>query len=311
MVEACNYGHLHIVEWLLQNFYHMCLNPQLLMREAGRNGWSNIFLWLIDNYFFKTSNKLMATKEAIVNGKLGIVKLMFSRMSKSDFDISDLPEKTFTDSNNEEVVSFVLHHCDPIKLDISTIMINACKFGWTETVQYILDEKLFSSCDLNLAFAKACENGELEIVKALADKCNLQNLKMEKTIISVCIKGWDEVALFLLDKFEHTRLDIANALIEACRHGEIDVAQAILRKVKHTLLDVKTALDKACENHMHEELVLLILKNINQNQVDLKTVKKQAIRHKWREVQFAIPGVDTEDLNEAEQDTGTDFIVIS
>ncbi|VDI58120.1 Hypothetical predicted protein [Mytilus galloprovincialis] len=124
---------------------------------------------------------------------------------------------------------------------------------------------------------------------------------------SVAVKGWDEIALFLLDNFEHTRLDIGNALIEACRHGEIDVVQAILQKVNNNLLDVKAALNKACENHMHEELVLWILDNIDQQKVDLKNVKTQAGRHKWRKVQFSIQDVDND---EVVQEIETDNIII-
>ncbi|CAG2189680.1 unnamed protein product [Mytilus edulis] len=185
-------------------------------------------------------------------------------------------------------------------------------FIWMERhSNFILDNDLGSRCDLSLAFNTACDNGELEIVQLLLDKVDPHILTaVEKAMHSVAVKGWDEIALLLLDDFEHTRLDIGNALIEACRHGEIDVVQTILQKVNNNLLDVKAALNKACENHMHEELVLWVLDNIDQQQVDLKNVKTQAGRHKWRKVQFSLTKEDIEDLNQAEQETETDNIII-
>lgn len=153
-------------------------------------------------------------------------------------------------------------------------------------------------------------NGEAEIVQLLIVNVNHKIFDVQKAMLSTCIKGWDEIAVLLLDNFEHTQLDIDNALIEACRQGEIYVVQAILRKIKHNLLDIKTALNGACENHINEELVLWILKNIDHEQLDLTNVRRRAVRHKWRTVQLEIPEVDIEDLNQIEHETETDCIVI-
>ncbi|CAG2216546.1 unnamed protein product [Mytilus edulis] len=146
---------------------------------------------------------------------------------------------------------------------------------------------LTAFCDFKSAFNTACMNGEAEIVQLLIVNVNHKIFDAQKAMLSTCIKGWEEIAVLLLDNFEHTQLDICNALIEACRHGEIDVVQAILRKIKHhNLLDIKTALNGACENHMHEDLVLWILKNIDHEQLDLTNVRRKAVRHNWRKFNF-------------------------
>lgn len=106
------------------------------------------------------------------------------------------------------------------------------------------------------------------------------------------------------------RTHTARYLQRACRNGEIYVVQAILRKVKHNLLNIKTALNGACEHHMHEDLVLWILKNIDHEQLDLTNVRRKAVRHNLRTVQLEMPEVDIEGLNQIEQESETDYIVI-
>ncbi|CAC5391352.1 unnamed protein product [Mytilus coruscus] len=312
MTEACTYDRLHIAEWLLQNVHYQLFDIPMLLQEAGRNGWIHIFCSLLQNFHFDKSDMHTATSQALENGHLKIAELVISTVGKECFSFSSFSDNTYIGANKEGVVNFLLHNIDPRCLDIATLMTNACLFGWKDIVTFIVDNDLTSLCDLSLAFNTACDYGELKIAQHLLEKVGLHILTtVDKTMHSVAVNGWDEIAVLLLDKVEHTRLDIGNALITACRHGEIDVAQAILRKVERHMLDVKTALNKACENHMHEELVLWILENIDQEQVDLKTVKIQAIRHKWRKVQFAIPDVDIEDLNQVEQETGTVCIIIS
>ncbi|VDI44552.1 Hypothetical predicted protein [Mytilus galloprovincialis] len=311
MTEACTYGQLHIAEWLLQNVHCRLFNIPMLLQDAGRNGWVNIFGWLLLNFHFDKSDMHIATSQALENSHLEIAELVISNVGGKGFDFSSLSENAYVGANKEGVVNFLLHNIDPKSINIATIMTNACLFGWKDIVTFIVDNDLRSLCDLSLALNTACDNGELEISQLLLDKVDPHILtNIDKAMHSVAVKGWDEIAILLLDKVEHTRLDIGNALIEACRHGEIDVVQAILRKVDSNMLDVETALYKACENHMHEELVLWILENIKHKQVDLKSVKKRAIRHKWRKVQFALTKVDIEDLNQVEQETETDNIVI-
>ncbi|CAG2206354.1 unnamed protein product [Mytilus edulis] len=308
MTEACTYGQLHIAEWLLQNVHCRLFNIPMLLQEAGRNGWANIFGWLLQNFHFDKSDMHIATSHALENGHLEIAELGITKIDKEGFDFSSLSENVYAGANKEAVVNFLLHNIDHRSIDIDTIMTNACLFGWKDIATFIVDNDLSSRCDLSLAFNIACENGELEIVELLLENVDPYILTtVDKAMHSIAVKGWDEIALLLLAKVKHTRLDIGNALIEACRHGEIDVVQAILRKVNNNLLDVKAALNKACENHMHEELVLWMLENIDQEQVDLKTVKTQAIRHKWRKVQFSIQDVDN---NEIVQEIETDNIII-
>lgn len=76
MVEACTYGRLDIVKWLLQNCNYKYFNPPILLKETGRNGWTHIFFSLITNFQFYNSDLQLATKEALVNGHPNIVKLM-------------------------------------------------------------------------------------------------------------------------------------------------------------------------------------------------------------------------------------------
>ncbi|XP_071123571.1 uncharacterized protein [Mytilus edulis] len=309
MTEACTYGHLHIAKWLLQKVHYKLFNIPMLLQESGRNGWINIFRSLLQNVKFDKSDIHNATSQALENGQLKIADLALSKVGKAGFDFSSLSEKAYTSANKEGVVKFVLFNCDPSIIDIATIMTNACLFGWKDIATFIIDKNLTSVCKLSLAFNTACENGELEIAQLLLDKVEPYILtSVDKAMCSVAVKGWDEIAVLLLEKVEHSRLDIGNALIEACRHGEIDVVQAILQKVDNAMLDVETALNKACESHMHEKLVLLMLENIDQ--VDLKTVKKQAVRHKWWKVQFALTKVDIKDLNQVVQETETDNIII-
>ncbi|CAG2227427.1 unnamed protein product [Mytilus edulis] len=308
MTEACTYGQLHIAEWLLQNVHCRLFNIPMLLQEAGRNGWANIFGWLLQNFHFDKSDMHIATSHALENGHLEIAELGITKIDKEGFDFSSLSENVYAGANKEAVVNFLLHNIDHRSIDIDTIMTNACLFGWKDIATFIVDNDLSSLCDLSLAFNTACDNGELEIAELLLKKVDPHILTaVDKAMLSVAVKGWDEIALLLLDKVEHARLDIGNALIEACRHGEIDVVQAILRKVNNNLLDVKVALNKACENHMHEELVLWVLDNIDQQQVDLKNVKTQAGRHKWRKVQFSIQDVDND---EVVQEIETDNIII-
>ncbi|XP_052065566.1 uncharacterized protein LOC127705288 [Mytilus californianus] len=311
MVEACTYGRINTAEWLLHNVKCQCFNLPLLLQEAGRNGWINIFCWLLRKVKFRTCDMHVATNEALANGHLHIVEMMLPVIGKKWLDLSSFSEKIYLDSMKEAVLKFLLHHFDPNLLDIATVMTKACTFGWKDTAVFIIDNDLSSQCDFTLAFNKACDNGETGIVKLLLEKVDRQILNVKKAMLSVAVKGWDEIAVLLLDKVEHTRLDIGNAFIEACRHGEIDIVQVILRKVDNNMLDIKTAFNKACENQMHEELVLWVLENIDQKQVDLKAVKKRSIRHKWWKVQFVLTKVDTEDLNQIEQDIETDCIVIS
>ncbi|CAC5391347.1 unnamed protein product [Mytilus coruscus] len=309
MTEACTYGRLHIAEWLLQNVHYQLFNIPILLQEAGRNGWINIFGWLLQNFHFDKSDMHVATSKSLENGYLEIAELGIAKVGKEGFDFSSLSDNVYVGANRKGVVNFLLHNIDPKCIDIATIMTNACLFGWKDIVTFIVDKDLTSLCDLSIAFNAACDNGELEIAQYLLEKVDPHLLTtVDKAMHSVAVKGWDEIAILLLNKFEHTRLDIGNALIETCRLGEIDVVQAILGKVDTTMLDVKTALNIACENHMHEELVLWILENIDREQVDLKTVKIQAIRQKWKKVQFAIPEVDNEDLNQVEQETESDNI---
>ncbi|XP_052065565.1 uncharacterized protein LOC127705286 [Mytilus californianus] len=331
MIEACTHGHLCIANWLLNNCNYQCFNLQLLLKETGRNGWTHIFVWLVTNFHFYISDLQIATKEALVNGNLEIIKLMLLVVGRDAFDLSSLSNEEFADLKNENVVNFVLRHFDSRCLDLNTIMANACKFGWIDIVAFIIDndsnclsdsaldlidissfitgKHVNCLCDFTSAFNTACDNGEAEIVQLLIVNVNHKIFAVQKAMLSVCIKGWDEIAVLLLDKVKHTRLDIGNALIEACRHGEIDVAQTILRKVDTTMLDAKTAVNIACENHMHEELVLWVLENIHQKEVDLKTVKIQAIRNKWRKVQFALTKVVTKDLNQVDKESATDSII--
>ncbi|CAG2216549.1 unnamed protein product [Mytilus edulis] len=306
-------GRHEIIDWLLQNVDYHCFHPPFLLHEAGRNGWMNFICCLVNTCQFHTSDLHVATSEALANGHLQIVEWMVSVLGRECIDITSIADKINLDSGNEAVVKLIFEHFDPRVLDVATVFTNACKFGWKDTISFIVDNDLSSLCDFTLAFNKACDNGEMEIVKLLLEKVDHQILNVNEAMLSVAVKGFEEIALLLLEKVEHTGLDIGNALVEACCHGEMGVVQAILRKVDNNMLDVETALNKACENYMHEKLVLWVLENIDQEQADLKTVKIQAIRHKWWTVQFALIKVDTEDLyevNQVKQETETHNIVL-
>ncbi|XP_071123572.1 uncharacterized protein [Mytilus edulis] len=332
MLEACTYGRLDIVKWLLQNYNYKYFNLPLLLKETARNGWTHIFSRLITHFQFYNSDLQFATKEALINGNQRIIKLMLLVVGRDALDLSTPLIEELADTETEIVVNFILRNFDLRRLDLSKIMTNACKFGWQNIASFIINndsnclcdsalglidissfitgKHVNCLCDFTSAFNTACMNGEAEIVQLLIVNVSHKIFAVQKAMLSTCIKGWDEIAVLLLDNFEHTQLDICNALIEACRHGEIYVVQAILRKIKHNLFDIKTALNEACENHMNEDLVLWILKNIDHEQLDLTNVRRKAVRHNWRTVQLEMPEVDIEDLNQIEHETETDYIVI-
>ncbi|CAG2206351.1 unnamed protein product [Mytilus edulis] len=208
---------------------------------------------------------------------------------------------------------FNLKHCDQYRLQAA--MTEACTYGRLHIAEWLLQNVHDQLLNIPMLLQEAGRNGWIKMFSSLLQHFHFDKSDMQIATSQALENGHLGIAELGIKKLakktqSNTRLDIGNALIKACHHGEIDIVQAIIRKVDTSMLDVKTALNEACANHMHEELVLWILENTDHEQLDLKNVEIKAVRHHWRTTQFAIAKVDTEEFDQVEQDTETDYIVI-
>ncbi|VDI58241.1 Hypothetical predicted protein, partial [Mytilus galloprovincialis] len=132
------------------------------------------------------------------------------------------------------------------------------------------------------AMKNACMSGETEIVKLFLDKVDISLLGLRIDIVISCQKGWDEIVSLLLERVDHSLFDFTAAMNEACRCGEADIVELLIQKVDHKFFNFENAIKEAFQSHLNENLVLILLKYINNSTWDIEGMSKKARENGWR-----------------------------
>ncbi|VDI57812.1 Hypothetical predicted protein [Mytilus galloprovincialis] len=284
MDEACTYGRYEIVKFLLENVDSRLFDTKLVFEKACGYGWKDITLWLFDNIDNISIDLKSCMFEVCAQGRIEIAELLFSKYGANYFDVNILIGISCKNSDNAGVVVFLIDNFDLTQVHKDIIIRNACKYSWTEIVKLLTDVCKHNKNIMEEAMTNACKSGETEIVKLFLDKVDISLLGVNINMIISCQKGWDEIVSLLLERVDHSLFDFTGAMSEACHCGEADIVELLVQKVDNKFFNFENAIKEACQSHLNENLVLILLKYINNSTWDIEGMCKKARENGWRKV---------------------------
>ncbi|CAC5366439.1 unnamed protein product [Mytilus coruscus] len=272
MNEACCYGYLDVVTFLLENTDHKKLD----LMKAVNNAYSQI--WDEDDI-----NEFRKKREHLI-------KLI---LEKADHDLLVLKEIM-----NEaclcgylDVVTFLLENTDHKKLDLMKVVNIAYRPFWHED-----DED-----DINKIRKK-----KVHLIKLILEKADHDLLVLKEIMNKACCYGYLGVVTFLLENTDHKKLDLMKAVnnaysqfwheddeddINEIRKKKVHLIKLILEKADHDLLVLKEIMNKACRCG-YLNVVTFLLENTDHKKLDLMKAVNNAYRPFWGEDD------DEDDINE-------------
>jgi hypothetical protein len=181
-------------------------------------------------------------------------------------EISALEAK-FTGSKYREFYNQVSYDTT---VKLCSVLLDACKFGHLDIVQWLEYTSSFCQYELKVAFSSACEHNQLDVAKWLAaHKYMNKNIAMSNSnavFSKACQNGHFDLVKWLTIKFKITRMDVFMdekfALLCTCIGGHLTILQWLIEHFGLNVVDFTIneceSIRAACRNG-HLEIVRFLV----------------------------------------------------
>lgn len=137
--------------------------------------------------------------------------------------------------------------------DLTDVFENACRFGYTEMVKFLLSHNINDSAKEN-GLSSACHSGKIDIIKLLAPK---DPIVLYRELNNACRTGHIEIVDLLISMGADPILNI-NILSAICRFGRFDILQRFKLDISKSLANY--VFIDACDGGNIEIIKLLLSK---------------------------------------------------
>ncbi|VDI78002.1 Hypothetical predicted protein [Mytilus galloprovincialis] len=214
MIAACINGWMDILNWILEKTDYMLLNIGCAIIEACAAGNISIV-----QLFFSTFEKEMFDKhklstricEKVSNEK--VVLFLLENLNADGFQMDNILNKA-SGFGWLEVVNWIMDNGPDINT-VGAAFENACKSCEIDIVNCLQDK--ISRDNIQTGLLTACKSGFEEIVEVLLDNPNHEHLDMATLLSEACRCGEQTVVEVLLRKVDNALFDKRTAINEACR----------------------------------------------------------------------------------------------
>ncbi|VDH89333.1 Hypothetical predicted protein [Mytilus galloprovincialis] len=318
--QACRYGCLDIVTFVLDNIDHEILDVNeaisisysLLGDNEDDDNKRQKYEPLIKLILKKVNSESLDLKkilnQACRYGLSDILTLLLETIDHEQLDVMQAVNRLYSskciyydDVNNkrkkyETLIKLILEKVNHESLDLEKVLNQACRFSYLDVVSFMLQ---------NIDHEKLVPNKAMQMAY---EQCGNHILGWKKQKYELLLK-------LILEKVNHATLDLKKVLNQACRYSCLDIVTFVLDNIDHAELDVNEAMNIAYSSLVdntddddkrkkYEPLIRLILKKVNHESLDLKKLFNQACRIGYVDViQLMLQNIDHEklDLNEAIQ----------
>jgi hypothetical protein len=249
MVDACDAGHLAVVEWLVARFSltarHMQAVDHAALRGACRRGHRPLVQWLVER-FDVTFKRLFTI--ACESGDLPLVQWLAGRLGVTRADLVDHACLSNACAHGHlPVAKWIVCHFalaappDQLKEDLLFV---ACKNGQLAAARWLMG--WFSSAPLRLMgwfspaplripdassiLQETLAHGHLATAQWLVAtfKLTKEHVDAGEGFVSACATGRLVVARWLLASYPNGGARLRDALVAACRNGHLSVVRWLL-----------------------------------------------------------------------------------
>jgi ankyrin repeat protein len=212
--SACKYGRKNVVAWLLENYnINVCSKKYAAIKNICRYGHLDTLNYIMEcgkkiNYNYNDDEFFQI---ACDNGKIGIVKLLLSKINSID-----------------------IHCCYEYPF------ISACSGGYLDLVKLLHDYSIKNDTPIDIsvmnygAAIECCKNNQLHVLKWLIDnyEISLSEKKKEIFIAEALFNGNIDICKFI---YKNYRIDLCVSenyiFLTCCRIGNIDAIKWYLEKI--------------------------------------------------------------------------------
>ena len=242
-VEACQYGKLEIVKYLFSKVDQHTIAGGFV--DSCHYNKKEVFNFLI-NKDIGISTKREGFVKLAINGDLEMAKILYPFTHNRS---KNLAFKNACKYDSVDFVKFLLN--DDITDDSK-------KLGFIDTNDIEIFNILYPSVSndirvLEQRFIADCENDELEFVKLLFDR-----FEIDYGVITAAKYSSLNVLDFLIEK----GVDVNNIFISACEFNSLEIVGKYIVDIDYETLEY--AFTEAC-NNMHYDIVDFLINEFNKN----------------------------------------------
>ena len=237
ITKACTDGNLSLLKELTSK--NDIFNVENNFTIACKNGHLEIVKYLIDNYQFDVHwNYDDAINNACVYGKLNVIVFLLEN-DRLHYNYEDVYNILFCacECGYLDVVKYFIenYNCDP-HYDDNKAIVSACENNCLNVIKYLCETQKYYLNDIYSLFFCACKYGYLEIVEFIVENYNIDtHYKNNAAILSASKNGHLKIVIFLLqndNSFKSYSMykdtDIYNIASSACQRGHANIVKYLV-----------------------------------------------------------------------------------
>lgn len=258
MEVAITMGNKSLVKYLLSRFDKRLFDIQSAMRK-WRHCSSDFFLFLFETFDQDQIDMKSAMTIGCFIGEIDLVQSLIDKYDHGLFDWQDALEAACKIQYRDiKLIKLLLEINQTDRLDLKSIMDEACLNGSEKLVVFLLDTFDHKTLNIRSAMNMACRSGSFDKIEVFLERFDNDLLDIGSAFYQVCRCGSLETVKYFLGKFDSDILNINDAIRHACRFNNEPVIMYLLETTPHNLLDINSLLVNACRIGKIETVTLLM-----------------------------------------------------
>ncbi|CAC5404586.1 unnamed protein product [Mytilus coruscus] len=271
--NACVFGFLKVVEWLLTNFPSNIFDFDTAIANAlsseshsiirfiietnwdavtdirsftnllCHHGYTDITLWLLQNLGNFVFDLQTVMNEACLHDDLSLVKYLGEKFNHNSFDMKTAMIKACRGKKSTTTIEWLWRNTDQQLFDMNVGMTNACRYGGENIIEWLWENVDQSNFRMNEAFHNACRNEQQPVVRWMIEKVPRELLDISNALHTACPGNTNnEIVKMLLQNINISSININLIIREACKHGKTSIIQYLLNTTDVRMIDMNQAM---------------------------------------------------------------------
>ncbi|XP_076100762.1 uncharacterized protein LOC143069843 [Mytilus galloprovincialis] len=289
------------LNFLLQNVDNNILDMELVFTQVckkNRHIVESFLKWMVTNVQKKMLNTHEMLILACIAQEIAVVKYLINNVDHNLLDLTSVlmsAVSSYWRGSNIDLIKWLFLHVDLKHIDMLDIINKAFQEVRYEEIKTLITCSKDNFVNINHILKNACENTQMELIKVVLSVVDHLRLNIRDAVRSVCVLPKMDLLEFFLHNVDQSLYN-ANYVIEiSCRFGWVHILKWLLDNVEYSSSVIHEAITIVLHGQFREsnKTLVLMLKKIDTNQVDIKAVMNTACsRSHFDVVQWLLSNVD-------------------
>ncbi|CAG2190320.1 unnamed protein product [Mytilus edulis] len=256
--------------------------------KSVNQGKQDLVLLILQKADPSNINIESAIVEACKHDWLDVMKHIWLNISHKYFEMNAAKIKIACEYGSVGIIQWSLGSISLECIDINTLMIESCGYGWLNIVKRVWNHEQIShdKLDMKTAMSDACTYNRFEIVTWLLKNTDDQTFDTSYVLVESCRNGWTDIVENIAQNGDSmfNNMTVTAGITEACANGHLPVIDFMYRTFGTELFDLETISKQRTKASENEDVTMFFLRNFNCNSFDISTVLKRACSFGWTRV---------------------------